>query len=405
MALAALTAQQAAQLAQGGDKFIFTNDASTGQSLGGAHIPASQVQNLAALTGGIVPENLTFSNGRIYAADANGSMVDVTPYVDMSSYLPHDQTAQTSADSLLKTIGKFGLASAGAYGAANMAGQLVNGLLPPPTGTEGDWYNLPNGQPAPSGTFTPTGTESDWYNLPDGTPAPSGSHILPDGTITPTPVPGSVPLAPPPVVPPVTPIPTGTTVPTPTPAPTGTPGIDPGKLATDAAGNIDWGKVIAGIVGAVGASNMADAYKETADKYMKLGEPSRDRYEASFAPGFTMMNDPGYKDAMDSVGKESATAMSMHGNPADSPNAWKQTQLDVYNKVAYPALQGYRQTNASAGGLASFASAVPAADTAAIGATQNIWNAGGSIANNLFSPPQTNNSFDWQKFAKSMGWA
>jgi predicted secreted protein len=181
-------------------------------------------------------------------------------------------------------------------------------------------------------------------------------------------------------------------------------GTAAGTAAGAAAGATDWGKVLAGILGAYGSDQMAKEYRATADKYMAMGAPSRDRYEASFAPGFTMMNDPGYKDALDSVGKESAAAMSMHGNPADSPNAWKQTQLDVYNKVAYPALQGYRQTNASAGGLASFAAATPAADTAATGAQQNIWNAGGSIANNLFSPPQTN-SFDLQKFAKSMGWA
>lgn len=402
MAYTQLTKEQAQQMAQRGDKFVWING-EDGQSIGAAHIPLAQAVELEQALG-YTPENLTFSNGRVLA---NGQ--DITQFVDTTSYLPHSQTNQVSGDSILQTALKFGAAGLGAYGVASGLGALTNALAPAATSSLGEasmadlWNGMPSGTTEWNGMIpssvtpvippiTPTGTEADWYNMPDGTPAPSGSTIAPNGTIYPpgTPIPPgtqTVPLAPGPN----NPLPPGyslpSDIPPTTPAPVPTPSTVPAPTSTKIGGDTDWGKVIAGILGAYGSDQMAKEYRATADKYMAMGAPSRDRYEASFAPGFTMMNDPGYKDALDSVGKESAAAMSMHGNPADSPNAWKQTQLDVYNKVAYPALQGYRQTNASAGGLASFASAVPAADTAATGAQQNIWNAGGSIASNLFSPP------------------
>lgn len=88
-----------------------------------------------------------------------------------------------------------------------------------------------------------------------------------------------------------------------------------------------------------------------------IGAPSRDRYEASYAPGFTMQNDPGYMDALNQTGNATMRAMSVGGNPSDSPNAWSKTLEDLFTKTAYPALQQYRSNNAATGGYSSFAGA------------------------------------------------
>lgn len=149
------------------------------------------------------------------------------------------------------------------------------------------------------------------------------------------------------------------------------------------------GKAAPAALGAVGAKQQADSLSALAEKYMALGAPSRDRYEASYEPGFTMMNDPGYKDALDQSSKATLHGLSVQGNPAGSPNAWAQSLNDLYAKTAYPALQNFRNTNANAGGIASLQTAAPAAATGAIGAQANIFNAIGGGLNDIFSPKQT----------------
>ncbi|MBM3460750.1 MAG: hypothetical protein FJX76_01485 [Armatimonadetes bacterium] len=141
-------------------------------------------------------------------------------------------------------------------------------------------------------------------------------------------------------------------------------------------------------------------------------EPSRLRYEGSFAPGFSMGNEPGYRDALDQITQSMLRGLSVSGNPFDSPNAWEQTLTDVGVKFAFPALQGYRAQNAATGGYSSFGGAgasVPGittllpvtasagsgvgtqagagAATGAIGADANLYNAIGSGISNVFNPP------------------
>lgn len=81
--------------------------------------------------------------------------------------------------------------------------------------------------------------------------------------------------------------------------------------------------------------------------------PSQARYESTFQPGFTMANDPGYTDALDQSSKATLHALSVNGNPAGSPNAWSTSLKDNYEKTAYPALQAYRNANATTGGFSS----------------------------------------------------
>lgn len=142
-------------------------------------------------------------------------------------------------------------------------------------------------------------------------------------------------------------------------------------------------------LGVFGATQQAKSLQELANQYMEIGAPSRARYESSFAPNFTMANDPGYTDALDQTTKSFLHKASIGGNPADSPNAWQQTLKDVNSQFAYPALQDYRKLNANAGGLSRFAEAAPGAATGAIGAQNGVYNAVGAGAADIFNPPKS----------------
>jgi hypothetical protein len=142
-------------------------------------------------------------------------------------------------------------------------------------------------------------------------------------------------------------------------------------------------------LGVYGANRQAQSLRDLAGKYMEMGAPSRARYEGSFAPGFTMANDPGYTDALNQAAKGSLHGLSVNGNPADSPNAWNASLTDLYQKTAYPALQNYRGINANAGGLSSFAEAAPGAASSAINADAGKLNAIGAGAADIFNPPKS----------------
>ena len=129
-------------------------------------------------------------------------------------------------------------------------------------------------------------------------------------------------------------------------------------------------------------------YERLAREYMAMGAPSRARYEASFAPGFTMANDPGYTDALNQTTRSTLHGLSVAGNPADSPNAWNQTLMDVNQRFAYPALQDYRRMGANAGGLSRFADAAPTAAGAGIQARGGQYDALGYGLGSIFSSNQ-----------------
>jgi hypothetical protein len=148
------------------------------------------------------------------------------------------------------------------------------------------------------------------------------------------------------------------------------------------------GQALPGLVGAYGANQQSKSLEALSREYMALGAPSRARFEASFQPGFSMANEPGYKDALDQTTKSFLHKASVGGNPAESPNAWEQTLKDVSANFAFPALQDYRRVNAGAGGLAALTSAAPAAATGAIQADANVLNAFGGAAADVFNPPK-----------------
>lgn len=151
----------------------------------------------------------------------------------------------------------------------------------------------------------------------------------------------------------------------------------------------DLARGIPGVIGAFAADRQADRYGDLAKQYMDLGAPSRERFEGSFAPGFSMASDPGYSDALDQSAKATLHRLSPSGNPVGSPNAWSTTLSDLYKNTAYPALQGYRTTNASAGGLSTFAPAAVGASNAQVGAQGDVLNSLGAAAGDIFNPPTT----------------
>ena len=162
------------------------------------------------------------------------------------------------------------------------------------------------------------------------------------------------------------------------------------------------GAVAPSVLGYVGSQDIADQQAQLAREYMALGAPSRSRYEASYAPDFTMANDPGYTDALNQTSKSVLHGLSAQGNPADSPNAWAQSLSDIYQQTAYPALQNYRTTNATSGGLASAFPAGVDANNANLESQGDMWNAigaGASAVNNIFNPtPQS----AWDKYLASV---
>lgn len=165
------------------------------------------------------------------------------------------------------------------------------------------------------------------------------------------------------------------------------------------------GRAAPAVLGAVAANKQADSLGALAKQYMDLGAPSRARYEASFAPGFTMANDPGYQGALDQSAKATMHGLSVSGNPADSPNAWGKSLQDLYEKTAYPALQNFRNTNANAGGIATLQTAAPAAATGAINAQGNVFNAIGAGANDIFNPQPSlaQTLAEYQRLVKAQG--
>ena len=100
-----------------------------------------------------------------------------------------------------------------------------------------------------------------------------------------------------------------------------------GKLATRAA---------PGLLGYLAAKKQTQPLQNASNQAIGAGAPSRARYEASFAPGFTMASDPGYSDALALTSKEVQHALSPGGNPVGSPNAWEQTQRDVSARLGLP---------------------------------------------------------------------
>lgn len=150
------------------------------------------------------------------------------------------------------------------------------------------------------------------------------------------------------------------------------------------------GKIIPGLIGAYASGQQADALKALADQQLAVGAPSRARYEASFAPGFDVTQDPALKSALEGTSDTLLRRLSAgQGNPFGDPGGLIEANKSVMNNVALPYLNTYRNQNASTGGYGAFSTAAPQTQMAGIGADSNIWNALGSSAANVFNPQPT----------------
>jgi hypothetical protein len=162
----------------------------------------------------------------------------------------------------------------------------------------------------------------------------------------------------------------------------------------------NWPGLLAAGVGAYGQNQMADAYREIADKYLAIGAPYRPLLQASYQPGFNMSNEPGYSDALSQATNaflRSASAGNApgvaSGNPISNPGAWAETMKYVTQNTALPALYNYRSGLLNASNMGIQPSVAPA--MAGVGAQGGMYDAlGGGIAS-LFPSQnqQTQNDF------------
>ena len=175
-------------------------------------------------------------------------------------------------------------------------------------------------------------------------------------------------------------------------------------LTGDAATAVDaLGRAVPGLLGAYAANQQGDALSDIAGKedarireFMAYGAPSRDRYEASFAPGFDIGSDPALKGAMDTTSDTLLRRLSATGgNPFGNPSGMIEANKSVLNNVALPYLQNYRNQNASTGGYGAFNTTAAgggntnALNMAGLGADKTMWNSLGLAADQAFGAPQT----------------
>jgi len=170
------------------------------------------------------------------------------------------------------------------------------------------------------------------------------------------------------------------------------------RVLNGTASNTDWisllGNLGAAGLGFAGASQASDKLDALARDYMALGAPSRERYEASFAPNFDIKTLPGLQQSMDTsadtlLRKLSATG----GNPYGNPGGLTEAQNYITGNVALPALQEYRRLNAGSGGLAALTSAAPGAATGSISAGSGRFDAVGGALADITNPRR--NLFDY----------
>lgn len=146
------------------------------------------------------------------------------------------------------------------------------------------------------------------------------------------------------------------------------------------------GGLAQGIGGIAAGNAVGDAYSDVANQYLALGGPSRDRFNASFAPGFDLMQaEPGLQGALDTAANTSARALSTRfGNPADSPTAQAEMNKYLMGNVYLPQLNTYRSQNLTGGGLG-----VNVAGTGSMGeagASGMGWEALGAGLNTALNP-------------------
>lgn len=105
-------------------------------------------------------------------------------------------------------------------------------------------------------------------------------------------------------------------------------------------------------LGYLGAQNQVDAFKDVAAQDRAIGAPYRDKLLASYGPGFNLLSQPGYGDALSKIADISARSYgASFGNPAENQTAQTGILKDVWNQGYLPAMSNYRGQLGQFGGL------------------------------------------------------
>lgn len=237
---------------------------------------------------------------------------------------------------------------------------------------------IPGVTPATTGGFTAdqliaAGVNPSTVGLPmppgPNVPVPPGLPTLPDG-------PGTLPTT----------NTGGTNIPG---TPTGTPnvpGTGTGGL-TDLLRGINWGDILRGVIGGAGqyfsSEHLADELGRISDRNFGIGEPYRDLLLGSYQPGFDLLSQPGYGDALDRIGELSTRSWAPAGNPANNPGIAGNIMNDVWTQGYIPALNTYRGGLQTAGNMGLEDSTRTA--MAAAGMMNNAYGGIGYGANNVLN--------------------
>jgi hypothetical protein len=119
------------------------------------------------------------------------------------------------------------------------------------------------------------------------------------------------------------------------------------RLLDGTATAADYTQLLGGVAGAglgmYGANQQAQSYENVANKFLDMGQPYRDRLNASYAPGFSMANQPDFMNALD-LGSESVLKKlsATGGNPYGNAGAMAEANKYVSGSLALPQLNTYR---------------------------------------------------------------
>lgn len=110
----------------------------------------------------------------------------------------------------------------------------------------------------------------------------------------------------------------------------------------------------------------------------EVGAPSRERYEASFSPGFDVGSLPGMQSAIDTSTNSLLRQLSVAGgNPYGNPGGLAEAQEFIVGNVALPELNRYRGLNAQTGGYSAYGAS--GGSVPGIGTSLSPTNAGAGV--------------------------
>lgn len=151
-----------------------------------------------------------------------------------------------------------------------------------------------------------------------------------------------------------------------------------GGAAGGASGGTDYTRLLGALgaagLGAYGANQQANAYKDVATQYQNMGAPYRDRLAALYANPDSFLTSKEVTTPVDQGTSALARSLSVQGNPAGSGAALSSIQNYATNQL-YGRLGEEKNRLAQMGGLSQYAAAAPQAQMAGVGAQGQVYGA------------------------------